>query len=365
MLSTPFHHPYRIDDLTMQRVSALASFGNLLVNAQLPDSLRFLSLDPTVFTHAYLLLANNPQRFDDVSYYLSTVNTFFERSDTVGGVRIPPTANSDIRKRLCEDLGVGLACYFMVNLFSVSWDSICQIPQNTKLSAKRPDFEGFGLGNERYLFESKGTTALRSVETFLSKAIEQVKAYPEESEARFAVVSYISADERFFPSTSFVVDPPSLPQGIEPDPETARRLHFEKVLQYVGLTELAKEYLEELSVKLADARRGGREGRISWSSVFPSRQLNLRLTTALKKHLVNLPADVGFFEFQEQFVGRFLRDSDTGIELFLGVAVSFLEAGINFREPNRRFEDQFIKTDRAVGSLFSDGTLMHITQERQ
>src|ERR1043166_6753689 len=119
MNSTPFHHPYRIDDLTMQRVSLRASFGSLLRTSQLPESLRFLSVDPTRFTHAYLLLGKNPQRFDDVSYYLATVNNFFERSDATGGIRIPSDANSDIRKRLCEDLGVGLACYFMVTLFGM------------------------------------------------------------------------------------------------------------------------------------------------------------------------------------------------------------------------------------------------------
>lgn len=361
MYSTPFHHPYRMDDLTIQRASAQPGFGNLVLSSQLPENIRFLAIDPSAFTHAYLLLGTHPQRFDDVSFYLSTINTFFERSDVIGGIKIPTSANSDIRKRLCEDLGVGLACYFMVNLFGVTWSSICQIPQNTKLSAKRPDFESFGRANERYLFESKGTTALRSVEPFLSNAIDQVKAYPEDAEARFAVVSYISADERFFPSTTFVVDPPSLPQGIEPDSETAQHLHFEKVLQYIGLTELAKEYLDELARILAEARRDGRMRKVNWSGGFRSTQLQLRLQNALKKHLFS-PSSRAGVSLQEPFVGRSIKDSNTGIELFLGVAVSYLERGITFQGPTRTFEDQFLTGDAELTSLFSDGTVLILSR---
>jgi hypothetical protein len=323
--------------------------------------MRFLRLDPAVFTHAYLLLAEHPERFDDISYYLSTIRTFFERSDATGGIVIPPGANPDIKRRLGEDLGVGLAACFMVNMFGVMWETICQIPQNTKLSAKRPDFEGFASVSERFLFEAKGTTALRSVETFLTKALAQVKGYPEYAAAKIAIVSYLSADERFFPSTSFVVDPPELPQGIEPDYETARLLHFEKVLQFVGLSGLAKNYLEDLSSTLAREHREKARETISWYRREPPTRLRVLLANAINERLVSL-SDAPTEFANRDIIGRSLIDRESRFELFLGADRRALEAGVKFVEPSEKLPTRTQATDTEWISQFSDGTLLRMAR---
>jgi hypothetical protein len=41
---------------------------------------------------------------------------------------------TDTKKRLSEDLGVALSSLFMAEAFGVTWDTIAQIPQNSKLS---------------------------------------------------------------------------------------------------------------------------------------------------------------------------------------------------------------------------------------
>src|SRR5438876_6068448 len=242
-MNTPIHHPYRIDAPTLERAASAAGSSRLLNSSQLPENVRFVAVNPAVFTHAYLLLGEHPQPFvSDLTLYLSTVRAFFERADAVGGINVPTGANSDSRRRLSEDLGVALAAFFMVEAFRLSWELISQIPQNSKLSKKRPDFQGYTATHQRYLFEAKGTTKLPTVEKTMSKALSQVKGYPESAEAKIAILSYLSADERFFPSTSFVVDPPALPEELKPDAETSRLLHFEKVLQYAGLPQTAKDY---------------------------------------------------------------------------------------------------------------------------
>ena len=72
----------------MQRAASLLGFAKLLSTTQLPDNLRFLPVDPTVFTHAHLLLGEHPQRFDDVAYYLATVQTFFQKQGQVIAARV-------------------------------------------------------------------------------------------------------------------------------------------------------------------------------------------------------------------------------------------------------------------------------------
>ncbi len=360
MTYSRFHHLYRLDAPTFQQARDRPGLVKLLQSPQLPESARFLALDPLVFTQAYMLLGESPQRFgSDLSLYLATVQAFFRAANTDGGLSLALLPNPDAKRRLSEDLGVALSSIFMVDLFELPWQSISQLPQNSSLSKKRPDFQGFCPNGDRYLFESKGTTKLASIESSLTKALAQVKAYPEPSSARFAIVSYLSADDRFFPSTSFVVDPPGLPKGVIPDPDTSRSLHFEKVLEFAGLTSLANAYTAVLSAKLAEAQRSEQLGELTFRRTS---RLNDQVRS-LKRQLEARITSIGDERLQindlEVVSSRF-NDPVTGIAVIWGVAIAALRAGLEF-VGRGSFPPASIASDgNTLTSVFDDGTFVRL-----
>lgn len=360
-MNTPFHHPFRIDVPTLVRAELAPGSTRLINSTQLPENVRFVAVNPAVFTHAYLLLGEQPQRFvSDLTLYLTTVRTFFERADAVGGINVPDWANPDSRRRLSEDLGVALAAFFMVEVFGLSWESVSQIPQNAKLSKKRPDFQGYTPTNQRYLFEAKGTTKLQTVEKTMSKAMSQVKGYPETAEAKIAIVSYLSADERFFPSTSFVVDPPALPEEVKPDAETSRLLHFEKVLQFAGLPQTAKDYVSTLSHRLREKHRIDEGGT---TSVARTRRIE-GLQEDLRAEFVeeSQPNVLETHRYRDsEFLGRSSESAVSKIKVFFGVLRQALDAGVRFEASAQPPKTELTVAEMEVSSAFADGTLLHVT----
>jgi hypothetical protein len=357
---TPFHHPYRVDTPTVLQAQSLPGYARLRPSVQLPESVRFLSIDPLVFTHAYLLLGENPQRFtNDLSPYLATVRMFFERADATGGIAIPADANTDFRRRVSEDLGVALASVFMVDVFGLTWDSISQIPANTQLSKKRPDFQGFAHGARRYLFEAKGTTKLTGVEKCLSKALTQVKGYPEQAQAKIAIVSFLSADERFFPSTSFVVDPPALPSSVPPDITTSIQLHFEKVLQFAGQPETAKTYIREVAAELRERKRAEDRGEAPLPEFLipPVLRAEVRAQSGAERQRVRLTPHRAF---DIDFAVRELNLEAIGMKLLIGVARDVLENGISAGRPPPSLSLRTETNDGGATSIFPDGTLIRV-----
>ena len=351
MPNTPFHHPFRIDAPTLIRTAIAAGGNHLLNSSQLPQNVRFVAVNPAVFTHAYLLLGDQPQRFvNDLSLYLSTVRTFFERADATGGINVPASANPDSRRRLSEDLGVALAAFFMVEVFGLTWESISQIPQNSRLSKKRPDFQGFTAANHRYLFEAKGTTKLPTIEKTMSKALSQVKGYPETAAAKIAIVSYLSADERFFPSTSFVVDPPALPEEVKPDAETSRRLHFEKVLQFAGLSQTAKHYLSALSHKLREQHREEQGNAPS-----PARRRRIeKLQSELREEFVEEARPGGLERIRvqdEEFLGRTSAENTSNLKVSVSASLRILDAGVGFEPPEKARQSRLDVSEHEIASV--------------
>lgn len=363
MISKPFHHPYRLDDVSLQRAGGHSGIAKLIQNSQLPDSFRFLPVNPADFTHAYLLLGKSPRRFltEDLSLYLSTIRTFFERVDASGGIAIPVNANSDARRRIGEDLAVGMATYFMVEVFGLAWETTAQIPQNSQLKTKRPDFLGFSAARP-YIFESKGTTALAQIEKALSNAMDQVKAYPETADAKLAIISYLSADERFFPSASFVVDPPApvFPQGVELSVETGRFLHFEKVLQFAGLSELSQEYISVLSQQLREQYRIKLDELSVWKVRENRTRRKLRLKQRLDEQLGQMSKWLSPIDDTE-FLGQSHRDAISGLEIFSGAARIVLENGVDLEAPENLPQKKILEDESQLVSIFSDGTILRIT----
>lgn len=361
MPKSDLSHPIRIDAATWLRAQGGTGAGCMIATSQFPDNFRIMSVSPVVFTHAYQLLGEKPQRFgDDLGLYLSTVRTFFERADISGGVDLTGFGNSDSRRRISEDMGVAYASLFMINVFAVTWDTIAQIPQNNKLSAKRPDFEGFANAAERFLFEAKGTTALKSIENAMSAAIGQVKSYPEHANCKFAFVTYLCSDSRYFPTASFVVDPPvSLPDSVPADQRTARLLHVEKALQFGGLPETAKAYMNALSRQLIEEGTASSRGEV----FNPSKRLSGlsgEIKNANDKDIAQ--ANIGVhIRGNVEFVGQTIRIGNTGLEVFDGVARDIVNAALELELSATVFETSETEVDGGFVSTLSDGTIFQIT----
>lgn len=349
MFNTAFHHPFTVDQPTLDIAQSEGNVACLTSSVEFGERVHFLKIDPAEFTHAYALLGASPLRFTtDLTLYLSTVRAYFERSDCTGGIEIPGNADSDAKKRLSEDLGVALSSKFMVSLFGLSWASIAQIPQNNKLSKKRPDFIGFTPNDTSFIFESKGTTVLSSIEKQLSKAISQVKEYPVQARSKIAIVSFLAADKRFFPSSTFVVDPP-FPDIVTPDVDSARLLHGEKILQFLGLQESAAQYLDVVAHKF----------RLKDGEQTKAFDLSLNgFKSTLKAEMREEELEVS-----ERGVTRFRKVIGDGFkaELSFEVSAQTFSGLQEIRSTNEIPQQTSEVGDGFVESQFADGTTLRIT----
>lgn len=364
MPANPFRHPFRIDAPTLRKAGLRPGGANLARIQEVPEDVRYLTINPAAFTHAYLLLGQSPLRFTThLNYYLAGVNCFFDSTSATGCLEIPPEANTDIRRRLSEDLGVGLAAQFMVDVFGLGWDTITQIPNNAALSKKRPDFIGFTSDGQRYIFEAKGTTQFSGIEKAMSKAIGQVKSYPVGADSKFAIVSYLSADRRFFPSTSFVVDPPALPAIVKLDLETARLLHFEKSLQFVGMEELAVRYIVKLRNELSEKRR---------LEAAPDRIEYFREDRGAQEMQKRIEIDKGAAAKERidgiTYLGRTIRTSfpgDVHAQAFLGITPEAIDAGMKITASEKNGVTKVVESEERIVSTFTDGTVLRVSWGRR
>jgi len=247
-----------------------------------------------------------------------------------------------------------MAAYFMVEFFDISWDTISQIPVNSNLSKKRPDFLAFTPSQEQYLFEAKGTTNIKSIENILSKALDQVKNYPSNAAAKIAIVTYLSSDKRFFPSHTFVVDPPaSIPDFITPNMDNSRLLHFEKVLQFAGFPETASLYLKELSSFF-------REQNQTNSRKYRNEESSQRLMDKFNEERErNDKSDITIEDIE--FIGRYIISEDADLKLFFGASRKSLLDGLRFM-PSEFTIQNLQRNEEDIYSIFTDGTILYATR---
>lgn len=317
-----------------------------------PAGCHLLKFQPITFVHAYGLLGSSPQRFGtDLQLYLATANSFFQwhAKTTQIHLSLSQVTTTDAKRRLSEDLGVALASLFMVAAFGVTWDTIAQIPLNKKLGAKRPDFESFDVADNRYLFEAKGTTALAQVEKALHKAIGQVKQYPESALSKLAIVSYLAADERLFPSQSFVVDPIALPDTVPPTSDIARLLHGEKLFEFAGLPRTAAAYIRALAAHLRQEQSAGISALAPRDPVLSGIFQGERQTEGVRE-----------IEYEGRaYLGRTVATGDAGSSLLFGVASEKLQH-LLLMTPAEPSEAASGRDGVETASQFDDGSIVMI-----
>lgn len=315
---------------------------------------RRAEIDPALYGHVYHLLGNNPSRFtSDLTLYLATVKAFFDRQKNADLIQVSNGVNADAKKRISEDMGVALASTFMAKAFDISWETISQIPANSKLASKRPDFQSYRRTDNAkpYIFEAKGTTVLASVEKATTKALEQVKRYPVAANSKLVLTSYLSADPRYFPSTTFVIDPPSESSDYI-DPRISVLLHFEKILQFSGLIKTSALYIRLLAKLLKD-----KEVRLtSVDDILWKLQGDAQSLRESYDEESNGLASIS--EYNEQFIGQ--RVEFENAILFFGCDKRRIEAGLSFSRWEEPYDQSQAVGEASLRSLLDDGSFFNI-----
>lgn len=342
-------HLYHIENAILSRSDFNGSFCSPISPAH--SNTQRAGIDPALYGHVHHLLGNNPTRFtSDLRFYIATVRTFFDGQPQAQLIHVPNGADADFKKRLSEDMGVALASTFITAAFDIRWESISQIPANSKLSKKRPDFQSYSRSDnvKPYIFEAKGTTLLSSVEKATSNALQQAKGYPIAAHAKLVLTSYLSADSRYFPSATFVIDLPG-PTSEFIDWDISILLHFEKTLQFSGLLKTSARYISLLSKLLKD-------GKIKITSIqeLPYR---LRLEAqALRETYEEESRDIQSLSSDNRmYIGQ--RYEVENATLFFGADKERIENGISFTPSESRYEQRQITGESSLRSHLDDGTL--------
>lgn len=342
-------HLYHIENAVLSRSDFNGGFCSPI--SPVHSNTQRVEIDPALYAHVLHLLGNNPTRFtSDLRFYIATVRTFFDGQPQAQLISVPNGADADFKKRLSEDMGVALASTFMTKAFDIRWESISQIPANSKLSKKRPDFQSFRRGDnvKPYIFEAKGTTLLSSVEKTTSNALQQAKGYPVAAHAKLVLTSYLSADSRYFPSATFVIDPPG-PSSEFIDSDISTLMHFEKILQFSGLLKTSVRYISLLSKLIKDGKI-----RITSIQEFPYR---LRLEAqALRETYEEESLNIQSLSTDNRvFIGQRYEIDDA--TLFFGADKERIDNGINFASPESQYEQRQIIGEASLRSHLDDGTL--------
>lgn len=350
-------HLYHVEDAVLKMTGLNASGFSAI--SPVHQNTRLAEIDPALYAHVYHLLGSNPLRFTkDLSLYMATVQTFFDRQTQSDLIQIPISADADSKKRISEDMGVALASTFMAAAFDISWDTISQIPANSKLSSKRPDFQSYRLGDKSkpYLFEAKGTTVLSSIATATAKAVGQVKGYPVSAHAKLVLTSYLSADSRYFPSTTFVIDPPALTSDYI-DSSISSLLHFEKILQFSGLIRTSSLYLRLLSKLLKDGKAG-------ISSIDEASYRNRLEARALRDSYDDESRDLQTLSVDNrEFLGQRVA-TDVGT-LFFGADIERIEQGLRFVPLEQEYEQSQIVDESTMRSKLVDSSFFEFQRQVQ
>ena len=335
-----------IDDAVEQRIrSNHADFTQVASNVNL------VAFDPLVFGHASLLLGQHPNRFGyDLSMYLSTLDLFFQRTGQ-GGLLTLGSGSSDFKRRMSEDIGVGLASLFMVMSFQIGWETIAQIPQNRKLSKFTPDFLSFS-SDERFVFEAKGTTRPDKVEDIMNKALTQSKSYPEDAQNKFAIVSYFPGSSKQVPPFTFVADP-AISDIMLPDRAHALWLHYLKVMEYAGLRQSQAAYAKLLSAVLSAEKKE----RGAMRSAYMPYEVRGPMAEAKAAYQLESDSAHGLDWQGRAFIGRLLKaeHGEQRVSVFLGVDRAYIARVLALGTDLAILDDLHVEDEREKVSVFADG----------
>ncbi len=329
-------------------------------------NLYLFEFSDVVFTHALLLMGQNPNRFGyDLSHYINSTIFFFKNLNTSPFI-VLATGSSDFKRRASEDLGVGLSSLFMVKSFDLQWESICQIPQNKKIAKLTPDFLGFDKSGNKFIYESKGTTQPDKIEATMNKALAQAKGYPVSACQKMSIVSYLPSGTKSFPSYTFVADPPAPIISIfPPDISHSVMLHYLKVLEYAGFENTSALYRNWLRVQFKFDLKEDKERIFRFDNDrIEADNLNEQAVTTFNNELQT--------QSQYQWHGRTFygrntttRIGEMSVNIFMGVEPDYVYNGLKHYNEIRSRENELEERESETVSVFSDGTIFRISTNPQ
>lgn len=315
--------------------------------------------DSITFTHVLMLLGQNQDRFGfNLFLYINTVVPLFNDSTiSANGFIVIGQGSTEFKKRLSEDLGVAISSLLMNQSFDIRWETITQIPQNRKLSKKTPDFLGFNINDERYIYESKGTTLPQNVESAMTKALEQSKSYPETAIGKFAIVSYFPTGDKIIPPFTFIADPP-ISNIFLPERNNSILLHYTYVLRFVGLDTTLQVYEPLLGEKFRLDRQDEQERVLDR---FP-RNLGLQrfLDPVIQTFEQERLTKESFTWRNRNYLGRYLDIPGRRTRLFMDVHMETIEQIIRLDTNIQEIQNIRVREDEEEISIFSDGTIFRL-----
>lgn len=325
-------------------------------------NLYLFEFSDVVFSHALLLMGQNPNRFGyDLSHYINSTIFFFKNLNASPFI-VLATGSSDFKRRASEDLGVGLSSLFMVKSFGLQWETISQIPQNKKIAKLTPDFLGFDKPGNRFIYESKGTTQPDKIETTMNKALAQAKGYPLTTSQKMSIVSYFPSGTKSFPSYTFVADPPAPIINIfPPDISHSTMLHYLKVLDYSGFKNTTNIYRDLLRVQFKFDLKGDEEGPYGFDSDrIEADNLREQAVTSFNNEL---QTQTQFEWHRRTFYGRNIttRIGELPVNIFMGVEPNYVYNGLKSHSEITSAENEFQEGATESVSTFSDGTVFRIS----
>lgn len=345
------NHIFRINRETFKNFPTHILQGHPALTQIAPD-IYMIFLTRAEVAHAYSLLCGNPNNHEDgISFYFLSALESFPHASRNGNQFSLVRASEDRKRRFSEDIGVIVGCFIMHYLFKIDWATISQISM-LKKKGKRPDFQGYS-GSDFYVFETKGTSVLSSVEKAAAAGCDQLLHAPPGAVEKAVISTYIPGSTPHGPAFSIVADPPTeLPRKLSS--YESRVLHLLKIFQFMGELEAASTTIKEINnyLKKETFDDSFHAYRGSWAL-----SMDNIAQTAVKKLKERLRAG----KKRGDYIGKSgeIRKGETIIKYFRGVNFDLIERNLESDEP---LPEVKFTTDQknSLESIFTDGTMFAI-----
>jgi len=325
------------------------------------SDIRIFNFDLTDFQHAIEILSQVPvDTLPHLKPYIKYAKADLEELSSLTEY-FHKFQQEDLKRKSMENIGVGISSLFMNKSFKIDWRDMSHIPKEhfpKNKRIKKADFIGFHE-NLRYYFEAKGTTLKNNVNRGIAKAKEQLGNLHHAAETKMAFVSYIPCDNLDFPPTLFISDPPS-DEEIDLDVNIVRMLHYQNVLGFSGFSTTFQSYskLVRESIKKRQFEAAGLSENFSLRLM---ERLKLKVQTDFERESSSMQR---LRMNNLEFIGNtaFYRSQEDGYSFFRGVNYDIMKKAIVLDYSFNPLRNENIINEGKV-SIFSDGTVLHITRE--
>ena len=201
--------------------------------------------------------------------------------------------DSEIKKDISEDLGIGLSVLIADYFYNIEWSTLAKIPLTSGQS--KPDIRCFTSESQEIVIEAKGTIHESTRKKQKAKSLEQKIKVP--ADIRISSCSLLKNEAI---SDAEFIDPPVIPPNDKKYTELLLKVdHYSRIFNFIGQ--------KELSLYFNLMRE-----RIIHDKEFPKYTEKDRLFNKIKNNYVRIS------KFEKQFLGN-VEKADSGKFIFIGV----------------------------------------------